>query len=333
MKYTIEDIATAAGVSKATVSRVINGTATVSHDVKKRVNDAVDKFDYRPNINARRLAGGVGGLIALVLEESTEEFFGNPYWRAVVDGFVTEVSKNGQHPVLYFHSKDDTERELVDVLMRGNYDAVAVFGWRRDIKTLERHIPKDMRIVFGGRQGESARFTYVGADNFAGAKIATSHLIERGCKNILTITGNLSVESGRERLAGYKSALAAAGMQVKSQNIIEGNYSRDSAKKSMTKLLRKEDNFDGVFAANDQMAMGAIDVLTENRIQVPEDVKVIGFDGIEQAASFNPPISTIAQPSYELGARVASQLTLPRTETLQNIELALELIVRKSTAK
>jgi len=333
MKYTIDDIATAAGVSKATVSRVINGTATVSDDVKKRVNDAVDKFDYQPNINARRLAGGTGGLIALVLEESTEEFFGNPYWRAVVDGFVTEVSKNGQHPVLYFHSKDDTDRELVGVLMRGNYDAVAVFGWRRDIKTLERHVPKDMRIVFGGRQGESARFTYVGADNFAGAKIATSHLIERGCKNILTITGNLSVESGRERLAGYKSALAAAGMQVKSQNIIEGNYSRDSAKKSMTKLLRKEDNFDGVFAANDQMAMGAIDVLTENRIQVPEDVKVIGFDGIEQAASFNPPISTIAQPSYELGARVASQLTLPRTETLQNIELPLELIVRKSTAK
>jgi DNA-binding LacI/PurR family transcriptional regulator len=79
--------------------------------------------------------------------------------------------------------------------------------------------------------------------------------------------------------------------------------------------------------------MGAIDVLTENKIQVPEDVKVIGFDGIEQAASFNPPISTIAQPSYELGARVASQLTLPRSESLQNIELALELIVRKSTAK
>ena len=333
MKYTIEDIATAAGVSKATVSRVINGTATVSDDVKKRVNDAVDKFDYQPNINARRLAGGVGGLIALVLEESTEEFFGNPYWRAVVDGFITEVARNGQHPVLYFHSKDDTDRELVDVLIRGSYDAVAVFGWRRDIKTLERHIPKDMRIVFGGRQGESERFTYVGADNFAGAKIATSHLIERGCKNILTITGNLSVESGRERLAGYKSALAAAGMQVKSQNIVEGNYSRDSAKKSITKLLRKEDNFDGVFAANDQMAMGAIDVLTENRIRVPEDVKVIGFDGIEQAATFNPPISTIAQPSYDLGARVASQLTLPRSESLQNIELALELIVRKSTEK
>ena len=333
MKYTIEDIATAAGVSKATISRVINGTATVSDDLKKRVNDAVDKYDYQPNINARRLAGGAGGLIALVLEESTEEFFGNPYWRAVVDGFVTEVARKRQHPVLYFHSKDDTDRELVDVLMRGSYDAVAVFGWRRDIAVLERYIPKNMRIVFGGRQGESERFTYVGADNFAGAETATSHLIDRGCKNILTITGDLTVESGRERLAGYKSVLAAAGMQVKAQNIIEGNYSRDSARKSMTKLLSEESNFDGVFAANDQMAMGAIDVLTENGIRVPEDVKVIGFDGIEQAASFNPPISTIAQPSYELGARVASQLTLPRTETLQNIELTLELIVRKSTAK
>jgi len=333
MKYTIEDIATAAGVSKATVSRVLNGTATVSDDVKKRVNGAVEKFDYQPNINARRLAGGSGGSIALVLEESTEEFFGNPFWRAVVDGFITEVARKHQHPVLYFHSKDDTDRELVDVLIRGNCDAVAVFGWHRDIKMLERYIPEDMRIVFGGRQGESARFTYVGADNLAGGETATSHLIDRGCKNILTITGDLTVESGRERLAGYKSALAGAGMQVKSENIIEGDYSRDSAKKSMTKLLSKESNFDGVFAANDLMAMAAIDVLTENGIRVPEDVKVIGFDGIEQAASFNPPISTIAQPSYELGARVASQLTLPRSETLQNIELALELVVRKSTSR
>ena len=121
--------------------------------------------------------------------------------------------------------------------MRGSYDAVAVFGWRRDIAVLERYIPKNMRIVFGGRQGESERFTYVGADNFAGAETATSHLIDRGCKNILTITGDLTVESGRERLAGYKSVLAAAGMQVKAQNIIEGNYSRDSARKSMTKSL------------------------------------------------------------------------------------------------
>lgn len=333
MKYTIEDIATAAGVSKATVSRVLNGTATVSDDVKKRVNVAVKKFDYQPNVNARRLAGGSGGSIALVLEESTEEFFGNPFWRSVVDGFITEVARKNQHPVLFFHSKDETDRELVNVLMRGNYDAVAIFGWHRDIKMLERYIPEHMRIVFGGRQGESERFTYVGVDNTLGAEMATTHLIERGCKNILTITGDLSVESGRERLAGYKNALADAGIQVKAQNILDGNYSRDSATKSMTKLLNKSSNFDGIFAANDLMAIAAIAVLTENGIRVPEDVKVIGFDGIEQASAHNPPISTIAQPSYELGNRVAGQLTLPRSESLQNIELSLELVVRKSTAK
>ncbi len=333
MKYTIEDIATAAGVSKATVSRVLNGTATVSDDVKKRVNVAVKKFDYQPNINARRLAGGSGGSIALVLEESTEEFFGNPFWRAVVDGFITEVARKHQHPVLFFHSKDETDRELVNVLMRGNYDAVAIFGWHRDIKMLERYIPENMRIVFGGRQGESERFTYVGVDNTLGAEMATTHLIDRGCKNILTITGDLSVESGRERLVGYKNALAAAGIPVKTQNILDGDYSRDSARKSIAKFLTKSASFDSIFAANDLMAMAAIEVLNENGIRVPEDVKVIGFDGIEQAATFKTPLSTIAQPSYELGNRVAGQLTLPQSEGLQNIELALELIVRKSTAK
>ena len=333
MKYTIEEVAAAAGVSKATVSRVLNGTAKVSEDTQKRVQSAVKKFDYQPNINARKLAGGSGGSIALVLEESTQEFFGNPFWRAVVDGFITEVARKHQHPVLLFHSKDDTDKELVNVLMRGNYDAVAIFGWHRDIKQLERYIPDNLRVVFGGRQGESSRFTYVGADNFAGAEMATTHLIERGCKNILTITGDLTVESGRERLAGYKSALTTAGMQVKAQNILEGDYSRASANKSFSKYLNKARNFDGIFAANDLMAVEAIEVLKAHDIQVPQDVKIIGFDGIEQAATNNPPISTIAQPSYELGKRVASQLTLPRNEKMENIELELELIVRKSTAK
>lgn len=333
MKYTIEEVAAAAGVSKATVSRVLNGTANVSEDTKKRVLSAVKKFDYQPNINARKLAGGSGGSIALVLEESTQEFFGNPFWRAVVDGFITEVARKHQHPVLLFHSKDDTDRELVNVLMRGNYDAVAIFGWHRDIKQLERYIPENFRVVFGGRQGESSRFTYVGADNFAGAEMATTHLIERGCKNIVTITGDLTVESGRERLAGYKNALKTAGIQVKPQNIIEGDYSRQSAIKSLSKFLNKARNFDGLFAANDLMAIEAIEILNSHGIRVPNDVKVIGFDGIDQAAHNNPPISTIAQPSYELGKRVAGQLTLPRNEKMENIELELELIVRKSTAK
>lgn len=333
MTYNIDDVAGAAGVSKATVSRVLNGTAKVSDETKARVEKAVKKFNYQPNINARKLAGGSGSSIALVLEESTEEFFGNPFWRAVVDGFITGVASKNQYPVLLFHSKEDTDRDLVNVLIRGNYDAVAIFGWHRDIKTLERYIPENMRVVFGGRHGESSRFTYVGADNLAGGEMATAHLIERGCKNILAITGDLTVESGRERLAGYKSALKKSGIAIKAGNILEGDYSRSSSVKVLSKFLSQSRPFDGIFAGNDQMAMGAIEALESHGIRVPQEVKVVGFDGIEQTASFTPPISTIAQPSFELGSKVAQQLTLPRHEKLSNFELRLELIVRKSTSK
>lgn len=332
MSETIEDIAAAARVSKATVSRVLNGTANVSESTKARVEAAIKKFDYKPNLNARKLAGGSGGSLALVLEESIENFFSNPFWRAVVDGFITEAAGKHQHPVLIFHSKDDSEKSLVDSLIRGNYDALAFFGWHRDIKNLERWIPQTMRVVFGGRQGESSRFTYVGADNFLGGKLATRHLIERGCTEIITITGDLTVESGRERLAGYKSALQEAGIKFKDGNVLEGDYSGPSASAAITKLLAKKRKFDGLFAANDVMAVSAMQVLKARGMRIPNDVKVIGFDGSELSTQTNPPLSTIAQPSFELGRRVAEQLMLPRDRELLNIVLPLELLARKSTS-
>jgi DNA-binding LacI/PurR family transcriptional regulator len=331
VSHTIEDIAAAARVSKATVSRVLNGTAQVSDSARQRVEAAIKKFDYQPNVNARKLAGGSGGSLALVLEESIENFFSNPFWRAVVDGFITEAAGKSQHPVLIFHTDNESDKSLVESLIRGNYDALAFFGWHRDIKNLEKFIPQKMRVVFGGRQGESSRFTYVGVDNFLGGKLATRHLIERGCKEILTITGDLSVESGRERLAGYKEALAEAGLKFKETNVLNGDYSGPSSSAAMTKFLAKKRNFDGIFAANDVMAVAAMQILKSRGIKVPNDVKVIGFDGSELSAQTNPPLSTIAQPSFELGRRVAEQLMLPRETVLKNIALPLELLARKST--
>jgi DNA-binding LacI/PurR family transcriptional regulator len=330
MSATIDDVADEAGVSKATVSRVFNKTATVSRDTESRVLSAIEKLNYRPNPHARKLAGGSGAL-AFVLQESIEDFFSNPFWLAVVNGFVTQAASEQQHPVLIFHMKGKSHRDLVDSLVRGNYDAVAFFGWHEDIKILERYIPENMRVVFGGRQGESDRFTYVGADNQYGGKLATSHLIEKGCKRILTITGDLTVESGRERLAGYKEALIEAGIKFDSSRVLEGDYSRVSARKSLEKYLKSNSNFDGIFAGNDIMAIEVLEVLSENGIRVPHDCKVIGFDGTEQASVATPPLSTISQPSFDLGRNVAAQLMLPQGEKLVTKTLPLELVVRAST--
>ena len=331
MKYTIEEVAAKAGVSKATVSRVMNGTASVTEETRTKVEAIIKKLNYEPNLNARKLAGGSGGSLALVLEESSDEFFSNPFWKLVVDGFISYAASHNQHPVLFFHAKSEPDNDLVKALIRGNYDAIAIFGWHHDIKVLEKLAPKQMRIVFGGRQGESSRFTYVGVDNVIGGEIATQHLIEQGCRNILHISGDLTVESSRERLQGYRNAHKRAGLKVKERNIIEGDYSRETAQRVLTKYLNKYDDLDGLFAANDLTGLGAMETLQEMGYGIPADVKVVGFDGTDLSKTSKPPLSTVAQPSRLLGSEVARQLMLPSNERLVNVSLPLELIVRESS--
>ncbi len=333
MKYTIKEIAMKAGVSQATVSRVMNGTASVSDETKEKVEATIKKFNYEPNLNARKLAGGRGGSIALVLEESTDQFFSNPFWKLVVDGFITFAATHNQHPVLHFHSPQKSDRDLADALIRGNHDGIAIFGWHHDIAAIEKLIPKDIRVVFGGNQGKSSRFTYVGVDNILGGEMATQHLIEQGCRNIVHITGDLTVESGRERLQGYRNAHNRAGLKVKELNIIEGDYSSDTTEKVLQLYLAKHLDLDGLFAGNDLSAVSAITVLEEQGFDVPTDVKVIGFDGTNLAANHIPALSTVAQPSYLLGSEVARQLILPSSDQMVNVNLPLELIIRESTRK
>lgn len=330
--YTIDEIASAAGVSKATVSRVMNKSAVVAEDKRKLVEETIKRLGYHPNLNARKLAGGIGRSIALVLEESTEEFFLNPFWKSVVQGFIDEASSEGLHPVLFFHSTTQSDEDLVSALIRGNYDAVAVFGWHRDIKILERFVPKNMIIVFGGNQGESQRFTNVGVDNEIGGQIATQHLIDQGCKKILTITGDTTIESARERVKGYESALKRAKIKVDPKFVLQGDFTQESAEAALTKFLKRGVVFDGIFAANDLMAIGALKVLTAEGYRVPGDVKLIGFDGSDLARKSQPAISSIAQPSYLLGNTVAKNLGRAlKREKISSVKLDLKLERRATT--
>jgi len=325
-RYTIDEIASAAGVSKATVSRVMNGTASVSEDKKRLVEATIKKLGYHPNQNARKLAGGRGGSIALVLEESTEEFFLNPFWKSVVQGFIDDASSGGLHPVLFFHSKNESDENLVNALIRGNYDGVAIFGWHRDIKILEKFVPKNMIVVFGGNQGESSRFTYVGVDNELGGELATEHLIDSGCQKIVTITGDLTIQSARERLTGYEKALRKSKIKFDPKYVLKGDFTQESAEVALTKFMNKGLNFDGVFAANDLMALGAMKVLQSNGMKVPKEVKLVGFDGSDLAKKSAPVISSIAQPSYVLGSTVARNLARAlKREKISSVSLNLEL--------
>lgn len=329
---TLDLVASAAGVSRATVSRVVNGNDNVSPETRDLVQKHLTRLDYQPNILARKLAGGKGNLIALVLEESSEEFFMNPFWRSVVEGFMQVCQMNKRNPMLFFHSKEESDQELINLLIEARVDGIAIFGWHRDIRILDQKIPENMAVVFGGNQGASKRFSFVGVDNFKGGKLATQHLIKKGCKRILHLTGSLDVLSARERVDGYKDALSEAGIKYDPKLIVEGDYTALTAHKVMKKVLKSKANFDGIFAANDLSAAAAIEEIQFAGMKVPREIKVIGYDGSMIAESHVPSISTVAQSPQLLGQKVAEKLMRSLSgEKLENEEIEVKLIARESS--
>jgi DNA-binding LacI/PurR family transcriptional regulator len=329
---TIDLVAAAAGVSRATVSRVMNGSAKVSPEREKAVKKAIAAYNFTPNATARRLAGGRSGLVALLMEESSEEFFLNPFWGMVVQGFSATISEAGMHPLLLIRPKTGSEDSIFSTLRAGQVDGLAIFSWHRPIKSFERLIDPKMAVVFGGDLGGSKKFPFVDVDNVKGGLLATRHLIAQGCKNIVTITGDLKLQSGRDRLEGFERGMSEAGRTVLDSSIIQGDYSQSKAEELTRTLLKRKTKVDGVFAANDQAAVGVINILLQNGIKIPDQVKIVGFDDSPAASRNIPAISTIYQPTRELGSEVAKSLiAILNGEDVEEKILDVKLIKRASS--
>lgn len=331
-EVTIDQVAKAAKVSVATVSRVLNGTAKVSPEKEKAVRKAVAKYNFTPNATARRLAGGRSGLIALLMEESSEEFFLNPFWGQVVQGFSTAITEAGLHPLILIRPKSGTEDSLFSTLQAGQMDGLAIFSWHRPLKSFEKMLDPKMAVVFGGDLGGSKNYPFVDVDNVKGGYLATKHLIDAGCKNIVTITGDLKLQSGRDRLDGYENAINGAGIKLNDQLVLHGDYTQSKAEELIRQLLKKKVKFDGVFAGNDLSALGAINVLLQSGVAVPGKVKVVGFDDSPVASRNQPSITTIRQPIRELGAQVAATLlAILDGQEVEDKILEVKLIKRQSS--
>lgn len=331
---TIDLVAKAAGVSRATVSRVMNGTAKVSPERERAVKKAIAQYNFTPNATARRLAGGRSGLVALLMEESSEEFFLNPFWGLVVQGFSSTIADAGLHPLLLIRPKTGTDDSLFSTLRAGQVDGLAIFSWHHSIKTFEKLLDPKMAVVFGGDLGGSKKFPFVDVDNVKGGLLATRHLIDQGCKNIVTVTGDLKLQSARDRLEGFERAMSEAGRPLDDSVIIQSDYSQSKAEDVTRDLIKKKVKFDGVFAGNDQSAVGIINVLLQNSISVPGDVKVVGFDDSPIASRNQPSITTIHQPTRELGSEVArSLIAILNGEEVEEKLLDVKLIKRDSSSK
>lgn len=327
---TLEEVARLAGVSRATVSRVVNNPASVSPDYRVRVEKVIAETGYQPNLAARSLASRRSGIIGLVIPSVTELVFADPYYPVLIEGISRACNLNDLTLTLFlFNSQDDQARVYQRALGTGLLDGVIVAADKLIDPLIPEIIARQIPAVYVGRPPDSSQTSYVDVDNTAGAYLATSHLIRLGYERVGTITGPLDSTTGIDRRAGYLKALRERGRQADEQLVIEGDFSRDSGYTAMRQLLPHKP--DAIFCASDSMAFGAIDVLHEVGLRVPDDVAIIGFDDLPPAMRFDPPLTTIRQPVRRngmLAVEVLMELMQTGAHPPRHIILPTELVIR-----
>jgi len=327
---TIEEVAAAAGVSRSTVSRVVNGSSAVSPAAVKAVTDAIAALGYVPNRAARSLALRRTRAIALVVPEDIGRFFGEPYFAAIVSGIHTAV-KGSEYVLSMFIASEDADDKATSYFLSGNADGAIVISHHARDSYLDR-ISSTLPLVFGGRPGPGHDHGhYVDVDNIAGGRVATEHLIARGRRRIATITGSAVQPVTVDRLNGYRDALTAVGLAPDA--VEDGDFSFDGAAAAMRRILARDQLPDAVFAQSDLMARGALSVMHAEGLRAPDDIAIVGFDDAPLAVAQEPTLTSVRQPSSEQGVRMAEILIelLSGADAPRETILPIELIVRDSS--
>ncbi len=327
---TLEAVAALAGVSRATVSRVVNGSTKVTPEVVETVTKAIATLNYVPNRAARTLASKRTQVIALVVPESTARVFADPFFASIVQGAALQLAETEYTLNMLISSEfkaDKTRRYL----MGGNVDGALIVSHHSGDHSYA-HLGQSLPVVFGGRPiNESEQGSYfVDVDNVEGAAGATEHLIARGCRNIAIITGPQDMPAGLDRLTGWRKAMDAHGLD---QSLIEyGDFTPASGREAMKRLLDRGVPIDGLFATNDQMAAGAYAAIYEAGLTIPDDIAVVGYDDDYFGLTATPPLTTVHQPSIGLGETMARVLVkLMSGDDVERVTmLPTELVVRQS---
>ncbi|MGW8482335.1 LacI family DNA-binding transcriptional regulator [Microbacterium sp. NPDC055903] len=327
-RATIEEVAAAAGVSRSTVSRVVNGSTAVSPEALDAVRSAIASLNYVPNRAARSLATRQTNAIALIVPEDTTRFFGDPFFAAIVAG-ITGALAGSDYILNLLIASDDPGDKMASFVRNGGVDGALIVSHHSSdayIDTIADAVP----TVFGGRPLHARDTDYVvDVDNVTAARLAAEHLIGIGRTRIATITGPLTMLSAGDRLEGFRSALADAGIEPFA--VEEGDYFEAGGAEAARRILAAGTP-DAIFVASDLMARGAIRSLRAAGLRVPEDVAVVGFDDSSVAVSTDPPLTTVRQPMYKQGETMAAVLLAhlsggaPGRETI----LPTELVVRAS---
>jgi DNA-binding LacI/PurR family transcriptional regulator len=260
--------------------------------------------------------------------------FGDPFFMQVLRGVSTALTARRQKLVLFLPQTRAEERELEPYLLAGHVDGVLMYSLHGDDPLPDRLRRRRVPVVVGGLPPASARVSYVDSDNRGGATAATAHLLGIGRTTVATISGPPDMTAAGDRLDGYRDALVAAGCVPDDDLVAAGDFTADSGALAMSELLVRRPGIDAVFAANDQMAAGALTVLRERGRRVPDDVAVVGFDDSPIALTTRPPLSSVRQSLDVMGrelVRLLLQQVDGRETVTRKVVLSAELIVRQSS--
>lgn len=339
MSHTLETIAKLAGVSRGTVSRVVNNQPGVRSEVREKVLRIIKETGYQPHAQARSLAGGKTENIGIVVFGQNPLFLAHHLFYEVLQG-VQSFLTNYSYDLLLYSNRSVTDRQYWKRIGdRRKVDGLIIMGEYIDEVYLQYYYDRNLPYVLVGKRiSERIPLFCVTSDYRQGAYEATKHLLEQGRRKIVFIRGILDTYHDNERFAGYRQALAEAGMDVDEALILHGNADKTSASGAVAAFLATDTEFDAIFAGNDLMAFGAITALQEYGLSVPQDVAVIGYDDIQAAEHFSPPLSTVRQDKLGLGveaARLLLQLLAGETDAsiARDVIIPNQLVIRSSSVR
>lgn len=330
MRYTIKDIAQMAGVSKATVSRVINGSKPVSKEIKERVMKVIEDTNFQPSSLARSLSKQETRLIGVIIPDVS-----NPVFSKIIHGVEKEANKSNYN-ILLCNSRYDEKQELkyLDILKEKEVDGLIFHGFHSSEKIDERLSSFEKPIVAVGNKSKIGKYPVVLIDNEQAAFEMTEYLIKKGHKHIAMIHGPMDDPyAGYQRIRGYRRAIDSYSIDYNDAYMESGHYKFQDGYHGIKGLLERNPNITAVFCANDEMAIGAIKGIVDMGKRVPEDIAVAGFDDIDIAKVFIPSLTTVHQPFEQKGeAAMKAVLSLLNGEDVEmKILHKHQIIKREST--
>lgn len=331
-RLNLEEIGRMAGVSRSTVSRVINDAPNVSSEARTRVESVIAATGYRPHAAARSLASNRTGVVGLVIPSAVEALFADPYFGRLIFGVSTAAYQLGMTLSLFIFKEESEEDAIYSrVVGPGLVDGVIVTATRMGDPLIDDLVDARMPFVVVGRPDDGRPAFSVDADNAGGGRLAAEHMAQLGYRRVGMIAAPSNTTAGVDRRMGFLGGAADAGLDV-GDRIFEGDWSEQSGRQAMAQLL-SVDRPEAVFVSSDRMAIGALRAIREAGLVCPDDIAIVSFDGLVPPDHTVPPLTSVAQPVAEVGAEAArilhAMITGERTEP-ESVVLPTQLMVRES---